>query len=452
MDIFDIVAASARVKPPASSSAISQSTTAGDGYLMRGRTGSSGEASLAQSLRPGKPSRLLMSPITQRAKMTLKSPRSQKKSPSYQSPASAGLSPDEYVNYSMHTLSPDIPMLTSGMRKGKPRAGTTSSVERDALTPSNTRAHPLYGKADRDQYTLMRVASAGGNGAIPMVLPTPCSNINAINTLGIPVNGYPESTGKDAFLSNNASSNSLKSLSSLDARGVVLDVTQATDAAMIDDWTRIGMTVLPLFNGEAVHGCMEDLAALVKQCIYERDRSTLLVDFTRILNHGMLNLNAQLQHLPSEDALLPWLADTWHFFHTDVLAYLLCVFMPLQSLLNRRVPESFNLREQILTSFRDQVFLPISEQIIAQFTKIPATADGETRETMARIVQMTGIICNISANPEQRRRAVHVWHALMRRWHVIMSQQRDLRRPNATYRRWTRSTTGPIPPAGRRLG
>jgi hypothetical protein len=71
---------------------------------------------------------------------------------------------------------------------------------------------------------------------------------------------------------------------------------------------------------------------------------------------------------------------------------------------------------------------------------------------MARIVQMTGIICNISANPEQKRRAVHVWHALMRRWHVIMSQQRDLCRPNAIYRRWTRSTTGPIPPAGGRLG
>jgi hypothetical protein len=82
----------------------------------------------------------------------------------------------------------------------------------------------------------------------------------------------------------------------------------------------------------------------------------------------MLTLNDRLLHLPSEDALLPWLADTWHFFHTDVLAYLLCVFMPLQILLNRRAPESFNLREQILISFRDQVFLPISERIIGKLT------------------------------------------------------------------------------------
>jgi hypothetical protein len=263
MDIFDIVAASARVKPPPSST-ISHSTTAGDGYLMRPRTGSSGETSLAQSLRPGKPSRLLMSPITQRAKMTLKSPRSQKKSPSYQSPTSAGLSPDEYINYSIPTISPEMPILAGSVHKGKPRAGTTSSAEHDALTSANPRTHPLYGKTGRDHLGLMRTTSVGGNGTISKILPAPCNNVNAMNTLGIPINAYPESMGKDIFLSNNASSNSLKSLSSLDARGVVLDVTQATDTAMIDNWTRIGMTVLLLFNGEEVHDCMENLATLVK--------------------------------------------------------------------------------------------------------------------------------------------------------------------------------------------
>ncbi|KAI9599209.1 HbrB-like-domain-containing protein [Syncephalis fuscata] len=340
MDIFDIVAASARVKTPSSSGVSQQSSTysSGDGF-MRSRTGSAGETSLSHSMRPGKPNRLLMSPITQRTKTILKSPRSQRKYANQLPPPPSSFSPDELVHYSLHSnLSPDltVPTLSFPSRKGKQRAATTSSVDRDNISIiPNSKSNPLY-RHDHDFHTTTTAIANGNN----------------------------EPSMKDFRMSPNASSQSLKSLSSLDARGIVRDVTQATDVALIDDWTRIGMTVLPLFNGEAVHGCMEDLAALVKQCIHERDRSTLLPDFTRILDHGMLNLNAQLQHLPSEDALLPWLADTWHFFHTDVLSYLLCVFMPMQTLLNRRSLDTFNVREQILSSFRDQVFLPISDRIV----------------------------------------------------------------------------------------
>jgi hypothetical protein len=63
---------------------------------------------------------------------------------------------------------------------------------------------------------------------------------------------------------------------------------------------------------------------------------------------------------------------------------------------------------------------------------------------MSRIVQMTGLLCNLPSTGGQRERVVTVWGALMRRWHVVMAYQHDIRRPNAMYRRLTRSGTVPV--------
>jgi hypothetical protein len=169
----------------------------------------------------------------------------------------------------------------------------------------------------------------------------------------------------DRTLDHSNISYPLNALAALDAKGIVYEVIQATDTAATDDWAAVGMRVLPLFNGEPVRDCIENLAMLVKQCVHERNRNALLNDFTRFLNHGMMTINTQLQNLPSEAALLPRLADTWHFFYTDVLAYLLCVFMPIQSL-NRRQSEVICVRDQILMSFRDKVFLPLADSIVCK--------------------------------------------------------------------------------------
>ncbi|RIA89324.1 HbrB-like protein, partial [Glomus cerebriforme] len=87
-----------------------------------------------------------------------------------------------------------------------------------------------------------------------------------------------------------------------------------------DTWGSLVVKVLPLFNGEGLKLCIEDLNDLVRRCMNDRPLHSLYDDINELLESGMFTLNGKLRGVPDEK-LVSRLVELWSFFFGTVIPY-----------------------------------------------------------------------------------------------------------------------------------
>lgn len=175
----------------------------------------------------------------------------------------------------------------------------------------------------------------------------------------------------------------LKNLPALESK--LLLPKEDKDYIAEESWALLQQWVLPLFNGEGLRTPVEKVNYLVTLYIDARVQQgakarDLISEFLDITKTGMLILDLQLQAVP-DSKFMPRLADSWHFFFSQVLPYWEAAFLPLQlefegcgQVLPAKTAASYwatllepaghlNIRRMTFIAFRDWVVVPISERL-----------------------------------------------------------------------------------------
>ncbi|ESK92987.1 hypothetical protein Moror_8990 [Moniliophthora roreri MCA 2997] len=193
--------------------------------------------------------------------------------------------------------------------------------------------------------------------------------------------------------------------------------------AATDPWGALTISILPLFNGEALRTPIEELNQLVKRhisTVISTSPSKAVVTLENatieLLTSGMVTLNTKLNGV-EDDKLVNRVVDRWSFFWDQVLTYVEGVLLPLQnepllsslyrtpkrpssprrtgtkgsiSSLNSAVaisPHHIDVRTLALRSFRDRIILPLFQRLYARLTAVLKQEDGPP-EFPARLRQM----------------------------------------------------------------
>ncbi|KAG0228835.1 hypothetical protein BGW42_001915 [Actinomortierella wolfii] len=253
--------------------------------------------------------------------------------------------------------------------------------------------------------------------------------------------------------------------SSLDAK--VMSREMAQTLGSVDVWQALCIKVLTLFNGQGLTGAIEDLNELVRRCIREKKTNVLYEDIQELLRNGMLTLNAKLSYVPDEK-LVSRLVEVWSFFFGTVLPYFEGVFLPLQLELKSEHSSlssisttstnsahqtgsalsiqaglegsiaraeghssstlvtdaelddsgARNVRITALTSFRDQIIIPMVDRLRDVFTKLFVDIDASipVTDTAARMLQMTSVLTSIQSGDRNQELMEQVSNRLRANW------------------------------------
>ncbi|KIW06171.1 uncharacterized protein PV09_02657 [Verruconis gallopava] len=174
-----------------------------------------------------------------------------------------------------------------------------------------------------------------------------------------------------------------------------------------DAWPLLKAKLLNIFEGEELRPPIEDFNALVsvhiKRCIQRRAPTLIIEDLNELLQTGFLSLDQTLRQIP-DDRLVPHLVAMWNLVFSIILPFLQAVFLPLDLEFKGRGPimsareaadfwgaalpsdsdatdpdanrnifvlgEELDVRRIVLLKFRDTVFLPRHEALMAIFTRL----------------------------------------------------------------------------------
>ncbi|KAG9298732.1 hypothetical protein G9A89_012800 [Geosiphon pyriformis] len=190
-----------------------------------------------------------------------------------------------------------------------------------------------------------------------------------------------------------------------------------------DGWQTLCTNVLPLFNGEGLKMCIEDLNDLLRRCINDKTPESLYYEINELLASGMSTLNSKLRDVPDEK-LVSRLNELWSFYFGTVIPYFEGVFLPLQiqsasQLLSSNLAgEEVSIRRMVLMSFRDQVILPMGDRVDEAFNKLFHDFDSgiPVADTAARMLQMTYILSSILSNDDKQKEMDKILAKLKNNW------------------------------------
>ena len=127
-------------------------------------------------------------------------------------------------------------------------------------------------------------------------------------------------------------------------------------------WSNIISRVSPIFHGENIKGCIEDLNELVSVYQKEGNLDVLHSNISTMCNSGVDVLHKKLiqstsnSSLPNDSLIIAAkVSELWSYFFTVVLPVLLASFLPF-----KQSGLDINIREISLTAFRNVIVLPLS--------------------------------------------------------------------------------------------
>jgi hypothetical protein len=177
-----------------------------------------------------------------------------------------------------------------------------------------------------------------------------------------------------------------------------------------DAWPLLKAKLLNIFEGEDPRPPVEDFNTLVSihlfRCIQHRAPNVIIEDLSELLQTGFLYLDQNLQGIPDE-RLVPHLVEMWTLVFSTILPFIQAVFLPLDLEFkglgplmtareaadfwgaklpdandhgsssevnsNRLMPlagEDLEVRRMTLQMFRDVVFLPRFDALMAIFSRL----------------------------------------------------------------------------------
>ncbi|CAI2167646.1 15267_t:CDS:2 [Funneliformis geosporum] len=171
-----------------------------------------------------------------------------------------------------------------------------------------------------------------------------------------------------------------------------------------DTWGSLVVKVLPLFNGEGLKLCIEDLNELVRRCISDRSTQLLYEEINELLESGMFTLNGKLIGVPDEK-LVSRLVELWSFYFGTVIPYFEGVFLPLQIHNSTAQLNHTSIRRLVLMSFRDHVILPMGNRVEEAFNKLFHDFDSgiPVTDTATRMLQMSYILSSVLSDDDKQR-------------------------------------------------
>ncbi|RIA91259.1 HbrB-like-domain-containing protein [Glomus cerebriforme] len=194
-----------------------------------------------------------------------------------------------------------------------------------------------------------------------------------------------------------------------------------------DTWGSLVVKVLPLFNGEGLKLCIEDLNELVRRCINDRPTQLLYEDINELLESGMFTLNGKLRGVPDEK-LVSRLVELWSFYFGTVIPYFEGVFLPLQIHNSTTQQNHLSIRRLVLMSFRDHVILPMGNRVEDAFNKLFHDFDSgiPVTDTATRMLQMSYILSSVLSDDDKQRDMDRILGKLKNNWKLFM-RRRDRR-------------------------
>jgi HbrB-like len=173
-----------------------------------------------------------------------------------------------------------------------------------------------------------------------------------------------------------------------------------------DAWPLLKARLLMLFEGEDPRPPIEDFNSLVsvhlRRCIQRRAPATIIEEFNDLLQTGFSSLDQTLKQVPDE-RLVPHLVAMWSLVFHTILPFLQAVFLPLDLEFKGRGPimstreaadfwgvalpdsdlgsevnphnipllgEDLDVRRMVLQTFRDAIFLPRFDALMAIFSRL----------------------------------------------------------------------------------
>ncbi len=147
----------------------------------------------------------------------------------------------------------------------------------------------------------------------------------------------------------------------------------SSEAVLDGSWQGICVKVLPLFNGDGVRGCMEDLNDSIALWIKDTPAPHAAEELMEMMSAGMLTLTSKLSTTTGqafmnagEEHVLACarLAELWTFFYGTVLPYLAGVFLPVKLVVRPvKMTDMLDVRNVAMFSFRDYVVIPMLSSI-----------------------------------------------------------------------------------------
>ncbi|CAI2166956.1 133_t:CDS:2 [Funneliformis geosporum] len=194
-----------------------------------------------------------------------------------------------------------------------------------------------------------------------------------------------------------------------------------------DTWGSLVVKVLPLFNGEGLKLCIEDLNELVRRCISDRSTQLLYEEINELLESGMFTLNGKLIGVPDEK-LVSRLVELWSFYFGTVIPYFEGVFLPLQIHNSTAQLNHTSIRRLVLMSFRDHVILPMGNRVEEAFNKLFHDFDSgiPVTDTATRMLQMSYILSSVLSDDDKQRDMDRILGKLKNNWKLFM-RRRDRR-------------------------
>jgi hypothetical protein len=173
-----------------------------------------------------------------------------------------------------------------------------------------------------------------------------------------------------------------------------------------DAWPLLKARLLMVFEGEDPRPPIEDFNSLVsvhlRRCIQRRSPATIIEEFNDLLQTGFSSLDQTLKQVPDE-RLVPHLVAMWSLVFHTILPFLQAVFLPLDLEFKGRGPimsareaadfwgvalpdsdlgsevnvhnvpllgEDLDVRRMVLQTFRDAIFLPRFDALMAIFSRL----------------------------------------------------------------------------------
>ncbi|KAJ3392822.1 hypothetical protein HDU92_008178 [Lobulomyces angularis] len=243
------------------------------------------------------------------------------------------------------------------------------------------------------------------------------------STVGVPPTSRKNSSNSSIHFMNTPMSVSSvnKSLATLNPKNELM-ANNNVETSQGTNWQAICIRVLPMFNGDGLKGCMEDLNELVLNWVKETAMQTVYNDLNELLDSGMLTLTNRLHKTDKSESastnslnesmiIAARISELWSFFFGKVLPSLQGAFLPIRISFKMKGLdyEAIDIKTMSLASFRDSVVLPVSTRLEEAFPKLPPITGTSSLDVSARLRQMLLILNNLtSGNPESLRQTAEL--------------------------------------------
>ncbi|KAJ3218563.1 hypothetical protein HK099_005009, partial [Clydaea vesicula] len=223
------------------------------------------------------------------------------------------------------------------------------------------------------------------------------------STVGVPPTSRKNSSNSSIHFMNTPMSVSSvnKSLATLNPKNELM-ANNNVETSQGTNWQAICIRVLPMFNGDGLKGCMEDLNELVLNWVKETAMQIVYNDLNELLDSGMLTLTNRLHKTDKSESastnslnesmiIAARISELWSFFFGKVLPSLQGAFLPIRISFKMKGLdyEAIDIKTMSLASFRDSVVLPVSTRLEESVKNGSTSA-----EMLARLKNYEAIVDN----------------------------------------------------------